>query len=59
MKTEERDSVIKEKAEILLYKLYRLRRYPFAHLTVKDILLYASDDDINYYYHWLCEGGNR
>lgn len=59
MKTKERDSVIKEKAELLLYKLYRLRRYSFAHITVNDILLFASDDEINYYYYWLYEGGNR
>lgn len=59
MKTEERDQLIRDKAEMILFKLYRLWRFSFSYTTVDDILLYATDEEINYYYHWFYEGGNK
>ncbi len=54
MKTEERDEVIRAKAEILLFRLYRMWRFSFAYATVDDILLAATDEEISYYYYMIC-----
>ena len=49
----------REKAEMILHKLYLLWRTSFTFTTVDDILLSASDDEISFYYFWLCERGNK
>ena len=54
-----RDEVVTKKAELLLRKLYLIWRKAFTFATVDDLLLKASDAQIDYYYHWLCEGGNK
>ena len=51
---EERDEEIRRKAEILLFKLYRMRRFSFAYATVDNILLAATDEEINHYYYMIC-----
>lgn len=45
----------REKAEILLYKLYIMRNRDFTELTVEDILSRASEAEINFFYHYICE----
>ena len=49
----------REKAAKLLLKLYVIRKRDFALFTVDDILAKATDKEIDYYHHWLCEGGNK
>ena len=54
-----RDEVVMKQAELLLRKLYLIWRKSFTFATVDDILFKATDEEISYYYHWLCEGGNK
>ena len=54
-----RDEVVMKQAELLLRKLYLIWRKSFTFATVDDILFKATDEEISYYSHWLCEGGNK
>lgn len=45
----------REKATQLLYRLYLMRKVEFAPFTVDDILRMATDEEINFYYYWICE----
>lgn len=46
---------IETKAAAILRKLYLMRKRDFNNITVEDILVNASPEEINYYYYWLCE----
>ena len=50
---EERDDEIRRKAEILLYKLYRMWA-KFTLMNADELLNKASDEEINYYYYMIC-----
>lgn len=43
------------KAGKLLAKLYSMRRCDFNNMSVEDIIVNATPEEINFYYHWLCE----
>lgn len=45
----------REKAAMLLYRLYIMRKVEFTPFTVDDILRMATDAEINFYYYWICE----
>jgi hypothetical protein len=50
---EERDEQIRRKAEILLYKLYRMWAR-FTISNVDDFMEMATDEEISYYYYMIC-----
>ena len=45
----------REKASWLLFKLYRMRNVDFFVKTVDDILEAATEEEIAFYFHWICE----
>ena len=46
---------LKDKAAILLCRLYQMRKVDFNLLTVEDILKRATTEQIEFYYYWICE----
>ena len=44
----------REKAGKLLLKLYLMRKTDFAMVSVDDILAKATDEEIDYYYYFIC-----
>ena len=50
---QERDEIIRRKAELLMYRLYRMWA-KFTWLTVDEILSMATDEEISYYYYLIC-----
>lgn len=44
----------REKAGKLLLKLYLMRKIDFAMVSVDDILAKATDEEIDYYYYFIC-----
>ena len=47
------------KAGRLLLRLYLMRKCDFIHIEVDYILDKATDYEIDFYYHWICEGGDK
>lgn len=47
------------KAGRLLLRLYLMRRCDFRHIEVEHILDKSTDYEIDFYYHWICEGRDK
>lgn len=47
------------KAGRLLLRLYLMRKCDFKLIEVDHILAKATNYEIDFYYYWICEGGNK
>lgn len=48
---------IRDKAAILLGKLYSMRKMDFQFFDIDDMMKRATPDEIEFYYHYICEKG--
>ena len=46
---------VRDKATILLGRLYQMRKCDFNPVTVEDILSKATVAEIDFYFQWICE----
>lgn len=46
---------IEKKAARILAKMYMIRRVDFTMISVRDIIMKATPEQINYYYYWFFE----
>ena len=47
------------KAGRLLLRLYLMRKCDFKNIEVEQILAKATTFEINFYYYWICKGGDK
>ena len=46
-----------DKAKMLLARLYKMNRRGFTLLSAEDIMAKATPEEIDFYYHHICEKG--
>jgi hypothetical protein len=48
-----------DKAKMLLSRLYKMNRRGFTLLSAEDIMAKATPEEIDFYYHHICEKENE